>query len=260
MNDVIICVGCSWTYGHGLENNDTYPAILQDRLKSYKVINAGHCGSDINYAIFSAVRLIEEFKPKFVIFQITSFDRITVGTDGFENFLNHSCFSKADDIYYEDDKTYVRLLGIGDNVKTKLTHGSFIADDKYKLIDYKDSTIKSSFKEYKSFVQLLFKNIIYSDYYYNQNCLNLLLFQKYLENLGIGGLFFQFLYESKFTTSPIIKNMLDNTKFINPNFRKWLDTNYPNENFFIDDGFHLSRKGNEILVDEYLMPHLTKLL
>jgi hypothetical protein len=260
MNDVILCVGCSWTYGHGLKNQDTYPAILQDKLKTYKVINAGHCGSDLNYAIFSAVRLIKEFNPRYVIFQITSFDRITLGTDGFENFLSNSHFSKSDDIYYEDDNKYLRLLGIGDNVKTKFTHGSFIADDEYKLIDFKDSKIKSSFKEYKFFVKILFENLIYSDYYYNQNWLNLFLFQKYLESSNIQGLFFQYLHEQKIDKFPKIKSMINESTFIKLSFRKWLDIHYPKDNFFIDNGYHLSRKGNEILVNEYLMPYLEKLL
>lgn len=260
MNNIILCVGCSWTYGHGLENQDTYPAILQDKLKTYKVINAGHCGADINYAIFSAVRLIDKFKPKYVIFQITSFDRITLGTDGFENFLKQSFFSKSDDIYYEDNIKYLRLAGIGDNVKTKFTHGSYIADDNDKSIEYNDSKIKNSFKEYKSFVKILFENIIYSDYYSNQNYLTLFLFQQYLDNLNIKGVFFQYLYESRFTKTPVIKTMIDKNKFITPSFRRWLDTTYPNKNFFIDNGYHLSRQGNEILVDEYLMPYLTKLL
>lgn len=256
MNDVIICVGCSWTYGHGLENKDTYPAILQDKLKKYKVINAGHCGADINYSIFSAVRLIKEFKPRFVIFQITSFDRMTLGTDGYENFLKNSNFSKSDDIYYEDDKEYIRLLGIGDNIKTKFTHGSFIADDDYKLIDHKDSKINSNFKDYKSFVKILFENLIYSDYYYNQNWLNLFLFQQYLEKSNIHGLFFQYLHEQKFAKFPFIKTMINENNFIKPSFRKWLDINYPNKSFFIDNGYHLSREGNQLLVNEYLAPYL----
>lgn len=258
MIDKIVCVGCSWTYGHGLENRDTYSAVLQDGLKNYKVINGGHCGADITYSIFSAVRLIKKFEPKIVIFQITSFDRITMGTDGFENFLENSSFSKYDDIYYEDDKDYLRLLGIGDNVKTKFTHGSYIADDDYKFIDFTDSKIRSKFKEYKSFVKILFENIIYSDYYCNQNWTNLFLFQQYLKSKGIKGLFFQYLHERKTPKTPVIKSMFDYDDTIPVTFRKWLDINYPNENFFIDNGYHLSRKGNEILINEYLMPYLRK--
>jgi len=260
MNDNIICVGCSWTYGHGLENQDTFPAVLQDELKTYKVINAGHCGSDINYSIFSAIRLIKEFNPKIVIFQLTSFDRMTLGTDGFKNFLKNSSFLNKDDIYYEDNQDYVRLLGIGDNIKTKFTYGSFVADDEYKSIDFKDSKIKSNFEEYKSFVKILFENIIYSDYYYNQNWMNLFLFQQYLKSNGIKGLFFQYLHERKTSRIPTIKTMIDYNDFIDVPFRKWLDTNYPKENFFIDNGYHLSRHGNTILVNEYLMPYIKKLL
>lgn len=263
MNKTIVCVGCSWTYGYGLESRDTYSAILQDHLKNYRVINAGHCGSDINYAIFSAVRLINEFNPDLVIFQITSFDRVTLGTDGFENFLENSFAVRSDDIYYEDNKEYVRLLGIGDNIKTKFTKGSFaVTDQNSQLSHLLESTIRGKLSEYKAFVKILFENIIYSDYQTNQNWLSLFLFQKYLENIKIKGLFFQYSYPAQLSMNKniLIKHVINNENFIKLSFMEWLDKNYPSENFFIDNGYHLSRKGNELFIKEYLMPYLEKIL
>src|SRR3989339_1617404 len=49
----IICLGDSFTYGHGVANDKTYPYILEKYLcnnlgKKVEVINAGVCGSTIN--------------------------------------------------------------------------------------------------------------------------------------------------------------------------------------------------------------------
>lgn len=83
----IISVGCSWTFGHGVSANETYSAYLQDSLDNCQVINAGHCGCDNRYSVFSAVRLIEKFNPDILtdwLSQIpeTKLNKIQVLVDG----------------------------------------------------------------------------------------------------------------------------------------------------------------------------------
>jgi hypothetical protein len=156
MKKTIVCVGCSWTYGHGLSADQTYSAHLQNSLSEYNVINAGHCGSDINYAIFSAVRLVEKYNPCLVIFQLTTFDRVTFGTDGYDNFLNDLYYDGRDDnVYFETNMpNYKRVIGIADNIKTKITHGSYTAKDYDIKTELVDSKIKNtSFKDYKKFIR-----------------------------------------------------------------------------------------------------------
>lgn len=263
MKKTIICVGCSWTYGHGLPSNETYPAHLQNYLKDYTVINAGHCGADINYAIFSAVRLIEEYNPSLVIFQLTSFDRITIGTDGYKNFISDVFYDgKEDKIYFEDEHdVYKRVIGIADNIKTKITHGSYMATDNDLGSELKDTTIKNlDLNQYRNFINSLVENIMHSNYMHQRIFNDLFLFQKYLELKNINLQYFYWLhYKGKFKDSYNSK-LFNSNKLIEIPVVQWFKENYPTKNFYLDNGYHLSSCGNQILIREYLMPYLEKLI
>ena len=263
MKKTIVCVGCSWTYGHGLSADQTYSAHLQNSLSEYNVINAGHCGSDINYAIFSAVRLVEKYNPCLIIFQLTTFDRVTFGTDGYDNFLNDLYYDGRDDnVYFETNMpNYKRVIGIADNIKTKITHGSYSAKDYDIKTELVDSKIKNtSFKDYKKFISTLVENILHSNYYHQQIYNNLFLFQKYLELKKIKSQYFYWLpYNDKFNLS-FNSSLFDNSKLIEEPVSKWLKRVYPQNNYYIDNGYHLSSEGNKLLVEHYLLPYITKLL
>jgi hypothetical protein len=263
MKKTIICVGCSWTYGHGLPPDQAYPAHLQNLLKDCTVINAGHCGSDINYAIFSAVRLVEEYNPSLVIFQLTTFDRITLGIDGFNNFMSDKFYDDRDDeVYIEDPKNiYKRVIGISDNSKTKITHGSYIANKKTRLEELHHSGIKNaSLEEYSKFVSIIVENILHSNYT-NQRIYNdLFLFQKYLELKKINLKYFQWIDTKQNFNDSFNGRLFDSSKMINELFTVWLKRNYPSKNFYIDNGYHLSNEGNKVLAEEFLYPYIKELL
>lgn len=263
MKKTIVCVGCSWTYGHGLTADQTYPAHLQNALPDYTVINAGHCGADINYTIFSAVRLIEEYNPCLVIFQMTTLDRATLGTDGYSNFLNGIFYDGREDfIYTEPESTeYVRLSGIGDNTKTKFTIGSYLNTDNQKKIDLKKSNLKNiNLEHYKAFVSAHTENIIHSNYTHQQTFNTLFLFQQYLINKNINSLYFYWVnYKGSYKVSNSNK-FFNLTNTIEDPVKLWLEQQYLNKNFYIDNGYHLSNDGNKLLVNEYLLPHIKKLL
>jgi hypothetical protein len=259
MNKIIVCVGCSWTYGHGLTPEQTYPAHLQDLLKDYTVINAGHCGSDIGHSIFSAIRLIEEYNPCMVIFQLTTFDRITIGTDGFDNFLSNTYYDgRSDEIYFEDTHLqYKRIIGITDNIKTKITHGSYIANNQDINDEFLNSKAKNlSVREYKTFVSALTENIIHSNYTHQRVFSELFLFQKYLELKNIKSKYFYWLpYEGAFKEN-YYSNLFNSLNLIKTPVTRWFRNNYLDKNFYIDTGFHLSDDGNKILAEMYLLPFL----
>jgi hypothetical protein len=260
MNNTVINLGCSWTYGHGLEDSETYSAHLQKLFPKYKFINAGHCGSDIDYAIFSGVKLIEEYNPKAVIFQLTSFDRVTLGTDGFENFLkNDFTINRDSNIYYGDsDKENVRVIGINNGIKTKYTHGSYVASETDRIEELEHANMKqANLKKYKNFVDILYENIVYSEYEFDKKINNLFLFKKYLELKNIKSLWFFWLHSPN---RDFFKNFFKDDNFIDIPLIKWFEKNYPNENFYIDNGYHVSSAGNQILAEHYLLPYIKQIL
>lgn len=263
MKKTIVCVGCSWTYGHGLTADQTYPAHLQNILSEYTVINAGHCGADISYAIFSAVRLIEEYDPCFIIFQLTTLDRFTIGTDGYDNFLNNTFYDKRDDSIYFDKDTlyYKRVIGIADNEKTKISHGSYIAKDNDVRSELMNSKLKNiNTEEYKKFVATNIENILHSNYTHQKLYNDLFLFQKYLELKKIKHQYFHWLpYQNKFKES-FYSKLFDKSTIIEEPVYKWFKRTHPLHNYYIDNGYHLSSEGNKLFVEEYLLPHTKKIL
>jgi len=259
MNKVIVSLGCSWTYGHGLSADQTYSAHLQKRLPEYKIVNAGHCGSDIDYAIFSGVKLIEKYDPEVVIFQLTSFDRMTLGTDGFENFLKNDVVTNhTSRIYYDTNTDYTRLIGINDGIKTKYTHGSYISSTADKKEELESSGMKHlDFKKYKNFVDTLYENVVYSDYEIEKRINNLFLFKEYLESKKIKSLWFLWTPN---TNVEFFKKFFKKETFIETPVLEWLKQYFPNNNFFIDNGYHISEKGNMLLAVGYILPKLKPLL
>jgi len=90
---MILCVGCSWTYGYGLDIHETYPAYLE-KITGKKVLNAGMNGSDIQYAIYSAYRLLQEHDISLIVFQLTTLDRKSIPVSGYDNFVSGKYYDK----------------------------------------------------------------------------------------------------------------------------------------------------------------------
>jgi hypothetical protein len=236
----VACVGCSWTYGYDLEKEDTYPAILSDRLRYTRVINAGHCGADIDYAIYSATQLIEKQEIDIVLFQLTTLDRLTLGTDGYDNFINDRYVDRRkEDIYSVDD----RLLGIGDNIKTKIALGSYINQDKSR--EHKESNVHSTEKEYATFIKLLYENVVFSNYSFYKIRNNLKLFDSYAKSKNCRVYYFRWL------ESTPISVLCENLSYTETSVESFI-----NSSFYIDNGYHLDKNGNTELVDKFIIPML----
>ena len=259
----MITLGCSWTWGYGIQNDETYSAHLQNNLKNWTVINAGHSGADIDYAIFSAASFIEENNVDFVVFQLSTLDRITLGTDGFDNFLEAKYFNGKDEsIYYESKEAeHKRLIGIADNIKIKYTDGSYSADIESKKHEFNSSGMKNiNFEKYNNFVSVLTENVSFSTFQMQKKFMNLLMFENYLRAKKIKSLYFSYLplpndvYKSKY-----FRRFRKSVNFIDDSWKQWLNKNYPNNNFFIDST-HVSSEGNKILAEQYLAPYINKLI
>lgn len=56
----LIAAGCSFTFGHGLNDRDTWPWRLQENLPGYHVVNAGCMGYGTDQALMAAERQIRQ--------------------------------------------------------------------------------------------------------------------------------------------------------------------------------------------------------
>jgi hypothetical protein len=56
----ILAAGCSFTFGHGLNDQDTWPWLLQEKLPQYRVVNAGCMGYGTDQALLAADREVEQ--------------------------------------------------------------------------------------------------------------------------------------------------------------------------------------------------------
>jgi hypothetical protein len=59
---LLIAAGCSFTFGLGLDDQDTWPWLLQERLPEYHVINTGTNGYGTDQALMAADRAALESK------------------------------------------------------------------------------------------------------------------------------------------------------------------------------------------------------
>lgn len=74
-NGGILAVGDSFTFGSGVNNNETWPAHLET-ISKQKVINAGAGGYGVDQIILNAEELIDKIKPRKIIIMILSQDII----------------------------------------------------------------------------------------------------------------------------------------------------------------------------------------
>jgi acyl-CoA thioesterase I len=65
-NDVILAFGDSLTHGNGANENESYPAVLEN-LTGRKVINAGISGEESGPGLQRLPGVLEKYKPKLLI-------------------------------------------------------------------------------------------------------------------------------------------------------------------------------------------------
>ena len=252
----IVSIGCSWTYGHGLDSSETYSAHLQNAISQKKVINGGHSGADNEYSVYAGTRLVEEYNPAICIVQLTTFDRITLGTDGFENFEKNS-YSTNQPIYYgkSENTEHLRVIGIGDTVKTKFTPGNYLADKNEKEQIHKQSGVSNNPKKFNDFTSVLYEDIVFSDFLFHKTINSLWLFHCFLQSKNIKPLYFSWLaLPSAFYSTEYYEKIASN--FIHTPVVDYLSSK---NDIFIDNGYHLSNTGNKMLAEEMLLPRINAL-
>jgi len=64
---VVIAAGCSFTFGHGLDDEDTWPWLLQEQLPERQVLNAAVMGYGTDQALMAAERQLRLHPAEAVI-------------------------------------------------------------------------------------------------------------------------------------------------------------------------------------------------
>jgi len=75
---MLVAVGCSYTAGTGVDPDQAYPALMG-------YLNWAKPGTDIEYSTWCAHRAID-LGATHILFQITSWDRISLGETHKHNF------------------------------------------------------------------------------------------------------------------------------------------------------------------------------
>lgn len=228
---MILCVGCSWTYGLGVKPHEAYPAHLQNLLGE-NIINAGHPGTDIQYSIYSAYRLMQNYDFRLIIFQLTTLDRLTLGIEGKNNFLNGNYFdNRSKEIYFETEN-YCRVGGIGNNKLYPITPANYLESQNKKT-------------ELEHTVKFLMENSIHDNY--KQDCLSIMLngLQKQVPTV-----FFPWVnWHTEFKDS-LMGNTIQIPKISVKEYLEKEDMTYT----YLDNGFHLNNEGNKFIAEHYVAP------
>lgn len=228
----VLCVGCSWTAGLGVKDHQTYPAHLQDYINR-RVINAGFPGTSINFAVWTAYRLLREYNIKIVILQLSSHDRWTGCIDGKQNFIDGNNHSGSEEyIYHNLNETtqYKKVFNVnGDFMYKLLTLGEYIK--------HKDGN-----KDVDKAMTYIYENINHSDH-------NMCLTYSYIDMLnayckvnGARLIVFPWLNHV-----PYDKPLLTNVTSVMETFGE--DYILPN-----DKGYHFNSTGLKKVATEYVYP------
>jgi hypothetical protein len=229
----ILCAGCSWTFGLGVDSSETYPAHLQN-YTNQTVINAGSCGVDIPYTLWSIRKLLDKYNPSVVILQLTTLDRMTFATDGKRNFINQIHYDDSrDNNVYTEGKDYKRITSIGNFAKEHITVGSYT--ESLKRNSDKDVTIKT-----------LFENSVYDNYNTEIIAMQLESFYAFLQSKNIELIMFPWL--SKFGADELVRSLPYHKESVQEFLRR------SNRETYIDNGFHTGDLVNKFIAEEYVYP------
>lgn len=74
LKDEIWIFGCSFAYGWGLSDNETFPWLLQEKLPKFEIVNFGTFGYGTIHALFQFKEaIIKRHKPRVIILTYASF-------------------------------------------------------------------------------------------------------------------------------------------------------------------------------------------
>jgi hypothetical protein len=225
---MILCVGCSWTYGLGVKDSETYPAHLQDYIGK-PVINAGFPGTAISHSIWTTYKLLKEYDIKIVILQLSSYDRWTGCIDGKRNFGLAQYTSGIEEYIYDSDEQaspYKRVY----NASAEY-HYHLLTQGKY--LEHKDGNTEQDIA-----MTYLYENVIPSDYQYSFLCSQLDMLKSHCEYNGCKLFIFNWLEQP----NPFVHNVSVYETF--------------GDTYVIDNGYHYSNEGLRLVATDYVYPNI----
>lgn len=234
---MILCTGCSWTYGSGLNPDQTYPAYLQKFLKT-KTINAGAPGTDVSYSIWNTLKLVKQYNIQQVFLQLTTLDRLTIPVTGKQNFLEN-CYYKntEDEIYFNDDNDFTRVNG-----RKKFSF------DLLTVASYLESIGKKQERNYA--FKFLNENAVFSEYKQDHISMQLFMLYQYLKSKNINLYVFPWLnWPNEFKYSLFGEEL---SKIVHSYSVQEFIEDHNLTDQYIDNGFHVSEYANKRIVNEYI--------
>lgn len=190
VNDSIVCIGCSFTYGVGSNKKyENWPYFLYKKLKNQRVINMSHGGTSLLHAVFTLEYIFyNNLKPKFIFFQVTNPYRLTLRqgqikekdfelvdgeTDFYMTGIDTITTNSLGDLKSKWAKNYYIARDPDTDVLWKTEHKAQLAYAKQMLENY-DHCIYSQEKElmYESFVDFSLRGDVFSEEYYSQNVID----------------------------------------------------------------------------------------
>jgi len=190
INDSIVCLGCSFTYGVGSNKNyENWPYFLYKKLKNQRVINMSHGGTSLLHAVFTLEYIFHNnLKPKFIFFQVTNPYRLTLRQDQIKEREFELVDGETD--FYMTGIDTLTTNSLGD-LKSKWVKNYYISRDpdkdvlwdtehkaqlaySKKMLENYNHCLYSQEKEtiYESFVEFALRGDIFDEDCYSKNIID----------------------------------------------------------------------------------------
>lgn len=231
----LLISGCSYSYGIGLEENQkSWGQVLADSHNLH-LINISKPGISVQYSIHNTVNYIEENNVDIVILQLTTLDRYPIPNDGERRFLTQDMTVKdtAPEVFHLLPANYLEAIdGKEFSVPTKV------------LRYFNEVVTYSTF-----YLNTLINEMVMLDYYLSAKGIRLIVvpYDDYFWGTESGINIWNFSESRK----------LNLREFIKYPFMKWLRDNYNENEFYVDNGFHLTEEGHRKFALEYLSKFIT---
>ena len=236
----LLIAGCSHSSGYGLEPNEPAWYDVIGEKYGYEITNTAIAGSSINYSLQCISNHIIKEDYDAIIFQLTDFSRFTIPFDGEGPFLS----TKTADFKYNADS----LLHVCKKEYLNALEGNS------EELDIDPEVIK-----------FIFEKVTLSRFNVNSMINQLHFIQKYLDSKKIKMVLVPYQqWEWGARSFGSIwrldeSSKIDKKYYIEETFMQWLEDNYIPDDYYFDNGYHLSAEGQLLFANKYLIPKLEKL-
>lgn len=172
----IICLGDSYTFGHGVSDDKTYPAFLETYLrnickKKIQVINAGVCGATITEELGMYKNNCVQLRHQLVILLFDNGDILDFGRellfekrDWQRNWDNFDKYLHKSKIYNLMKYTTVKQRSIwADNFLKNAKNHTYYSENKIKYFDNLKNLNKIVGSQNAKLIVVIFKSLTDSD-------------------------------------------------------------------------------------------------